>query len=65
VLAVLLSSLVGLIVDSIIFLWLAFGSLDFLAGQILGKIWMVLASIPVIWWVRTQESGRLLVTASE
>src|SRR5215510_12264926 len=30
VLAVLASSVVGLIVDSILFLWLAFGSLDFL-----------------------------------
>ena len=30
--AVVASSLVGLVVDSIIFLWLAFGSLDFLRG---------------------------------
>ena len=27
---------------SIVFLWLAFGSLDFLVGQIVGKAWMVL-----------------------
>ena len=33
VLAVLASSLVGLVADSILFLWLAFGSLDFLAGR--------------------------------
>ncbi|MEZ5888999.1 MAG: hypothetical protein R3D52_01315 [Xanthobacteraceae bacterium] len=32
-------------VDSIVFLWLAFGSLDFLAGQVVGKAWMVLLSI--------------------
>ena len=37
VLAVLASSVVGLIADSVLFLWLAFGSLDFLAGQIVGK----------------------------
>ena len=43
VLAVLASSVVGLIADSILFLWLAFGSLDFLAGQIVGKLWMVVA----------------------
>ena len=48
VLAVVASSLVGLTVDSLVFLYLAFGSLDFLAGQIIGKAWMVLAAIPVV-----------------
>src|SRR5262252_6602632 len=38
--AVIGSSIVGLIVDSIAFLWLAFGSLEFLPGQIVGKLWM-------------------------
>ena len=37
VLAVLASGVVGLIADSILFLWLAFGSLEFLDGQVLGK----------------------------
>ena len=32
--AVVASSMAGLVVDSIVFLWLAFGSLDFLLGQI-------------------------------
>ena len=58
VLAVLASSVVGLIVDSILFLWLAFGSLEFLAGQILGKLWMVLLSLPFIHWVRRREIAR-------
>jgi uncharacterized PurR-regulated membrane protein YhhQ (DUF165 family) len=44
--AVLLSSLVGLVIDSAVFLYLAFGSLDFLAGQIVGKAWMVLLALP-------------------
>lgn len=57
--AVTLSSLVGLAVDSVVFLWLAFGSLDFLAGQIVGKSWMVLASLPVIWWVREMDRRRI------
>jgi queuosine precursor transporter len=48
ILAVVASSGVGLVVDSVLFLWLAFGSLDYLAGQIIGKAWMVLAAIPVI-----------------
>lgn len=39
-LAVLLSGLVGSAVDSAVFLWVAFGSLDFIAGQIVGKSWM-------------------------
>jgi queuosine precursor transporter len=53
--AVVVSSLVGLVVDSIVFLWLAFGSLDFLAGQIVGKAWMVLASIPFVAWLRRRD----------
>lgn len=40
VLAVLLSGLAGAAVDSAVFLWLAFGSLDFIAGQVVGKLWM-------------------------
>jgi hypothetical protein len=32
--AVVASSAVGLVVDSIVFLWLAFSSLDFLFGQV-------------------------------
>src|SRR5215475_14663148 len=53
--AVAASGAVGLIVDSIVFLWLAFGSLDFLAGQIVGKAWMVLASIPFVAWLRRRD----------
>ncbi len=53
--AVVASSLVGLVVDSIVFLWLAFGSLEFLPGQIIGKAWMVLASIPLIAWLRRRD----------
>src|SRR5262249_27441025 len=50
--AVIASSVVGLVVDSIVFLWLAFGSLDFLAGQVIGKAWMVLLSIPFVFYLR-------------
>jgi uncharacterized PurR-regulated membrane protein YhhQ (DUF165 family) len=52
VLAVVASAGAGLIVDSIIFLTLAFGSLEFLAGQVVGKAWAVLISIPVVHAVR-------------
>ena len=57
-LAVVASSLVGLVADSILFLWLAFGSLDYLAGQILGKLWMVLIALPFIHWIRKREIAR-------
>ncbi len=53
--AVVASSLAGLVVDSIVFLWLAFGSLDFLLGQIVGKAWMVLLSIPFVAWLRRRD----------
>lgn len=52
VLAVFASGLCGLVVDSLVFLWLAFGSLDFLAGQVVGKLWVTVAALPVIAWMR-------------
>ena len=55
VLAVALSSVVGLVLDSVVFLLLAFGSLDFLAGQVVGKLWMVLASLPLVAWLRRRD----------
>jgi uncharacterized PurR-regulated membrane protein YhhQ (DUF165 family) len=57
VLAVLASSVVGLIADSLLFLWLAFGSLEFLAGQIVGKAWMVLLALPFVHGIRKHESA--------
>jgi hypothetical protein len=55
VVAVIASSIAGLIVDSIVFLWLAFGSLEFLFGQIVGKLWMVLIAIPFVAWMRRRD----------
>jgi len=55
VLAVIASGVAGLVVDSIVFLWLAFGSLDFLSGQVVGKAWMVLLSIPLVAWLRRRD----------
>jgi len=53
--AVLLSSMVGLMVDSVTFLWLAFGSPEFLVGQIIGKMWMVLLALPIVTWLRNRD----------
>jgi hypothetical protein len=63
VLAVVASSFVGLVIDSMVFLWLAFGSLDFLGGQIVGKAWMVLLSIPFLAYLRRRDE-RLGLTAA-
>jgi len=57
VLAVLASSVTGLIADSVLFLWLAFGKLEFLAGQIIGKAWIVLLALPVVHWIRMRETA--------
>ena len=53
--AVVASSFVGLVVDSIVFLWLAFGSLTFLPGQIVGKAWMVVLTIPFVVYLRRRD----------
>ncbi|MEE8333739.1 MAG: VUT family protein [Alphaproteobacteria bacterium] len=56
VLAVFASSVVGLVIDSIVFLYLAFGSLDFLLGQIVGKSWMVMLALPAVMWLRARDA---------
>ena len=50
--AVVASNIVGLIIDSIIFLWIAFGSMEFLRGQIVGKAWMTGLALIVLLAVR-------------
>lgn len=56
VLAVAASSAVGLVLDSVVFLSLAFGSLDYLAGQVVGKAWMVLLALPVVALIRRRDA---------
>lgn len=46
--AVVASNIVGLVVDSVLFLWIAFGSLAFLNGQIVGKALMTGAAVALI-----------------
>lgn len=48
VLAVVASAVAGLVVDSAVFLYLAFHSLSYLPGQVVGKTWAVLLSIPFV-----------------
>jgi uncharacterized PurR-regulated membrane protein YhhQ (DUF165 family) len=63
VLAVLASGVVGLVVDSLAFLWIAFGDLSFLPGQVLGKLWMVLLALPLVAWVRRADERRGILPA--
>lgn len=46
--AVAASNVVGLVVDSVLFLTLAFGSLAFLPGQVVGKAWMTLLAVVLL-----------------
>jgi uncharacterized PurR-regulated membrane protein YhhQ (DUF165 family) len=50
--AVTLSNTVGLAVDSALFLTLAFGSLAFFWGQVVGKAWMTLLAVLLLAAVR-------------
>lgn len=56
--AVALSNAVGLVLDSVLFLWLAFGSLAFLPGQIIGKGWMTLLAVVLLGVTRNALSVR-------
>lgn len=50
--AVLASGVVGAVVDSAVFLWLAFGSLAFIEGQVVGKLWMSVAAAVALHLMR-------------
>jgi uncharacterized PurR-regulated membrane protein YhhQ (DUF165 family) len=53
--AMLASNAVGLLADSLLFLKLAFGSYDYLSGQIIGKAWMTLSAIAVLALLRRRK----------
>ena len=54
--AIVVSSFAGILVDSVLFLSLAFHSLDFLTGQIIGKLWAVLVAVPIIQLIRCMDT---------
>lgn len=58
--AVAASNAVGLTIDSALFLLLAFGSLEFLPGQIVGKVWMTLAAVAILaLWRRSRRPAEV------
>ena len=56
-LAVLASGIVGAFVDSGIFLYLAFGSIDHITGNVVGKILMSILAVPVILIMKRRQSN--------
>ena len=57
--AVMVSGLIGSIVDSAIFLSLAFGSVQFIASQVLGKFWMSLIVAVLIGYMQRKHADSL------
>lgn len=53
--AVALSNTVGLVLDSALFLWLAFHSLAFIGGQLVGKAAMTILAVVVLYAVRRRR----------
>jgi len=53
--AVVASSLASASVDSAVFLWLGFNSLELLPGQVLAKVWFILIAIPFTVWILKRD----------
>ncbi len=52
--AVIASSVVGIVVDSILFLQIAFGHFKYLPGQIVAKLYMIALGAAVLYWLRAR-----------
>lgn len=50
--AVILSGIVGSVLDSMIFLSMAFGSINHWQGQVVGKVMMNVLALPLVWLLR-------------
>lgn len=61
--AVVGSNIVGMVVDSFVFLYLAGIPLMFAEGQIVGKGWMTLIALPIIHGIRRWDARRGLAPA--
>lgn len=55
--ALVASNAVGLVADSLLFLWLAFHSLTYLPGQLLGKAWMTALAVLLIAATRWRRAA--------
>ena len=50
--AMIVANTIGDIIDSAIFLYLAFGSLQFISGQVIGKAYCTLIPVGLLWVIR-------------
>ena len=50
--AIVAAQVAAAVVDSLLFLWLAFGSVAFWEGQTVGKLTVVAVAFPVVYWLR-------------
>lgn len=55
--AIIASNIVGLTVDSVLFLALAFGSLEFLPGQVVGKLYMTAFAVIILQLWRMYDAA--------
>jgi len=53
--AVIVSNAVGSVIDSLLFLYLAFGSTRFWEGQVVGKLWTVIPAVVLLWLWRSRD----------
>tara|TARA_R110002096_G_scaffold355368_1_gene548611 strand:+ start:792 stop:1370 length:579 start_codon:yes stop_codon:yes gene_type:complete len=60
IIAMAASSAVGSVIDSGVFLLLAFGSLNHITGQIVGKMWMVVLAITIIWIIQNRKVNKVI-----
>jgi queuosine precursor transporter len=47
--AMIVSGIIGGVIDSMLFLWIAFGSITFWQGQVVGKTLMTVACVAALW----------------
>jgi hypothetical protein len=50
--AIVAAQVAAAVVDSLLFLWLAFGSVAFWEGQTVGKLTVLAVAFPVVYWWR-------------
>jgi len=61
--AMLVANTIGDVLDSAIFLLLAFGSLEFITGQVIGKAYCTLIPVALLWGLRKLFRTRRIAVA--
>ena len=61
--AMIIANTIGDILDSAIFLYLAFGSLNFITGQVIGKAYCTLIPVGILWLIRRFLQARRVPVA--